>query len=745
MPDKKETLYVVFGEYTERVEKFLNTHGYKVIGTDRTLDAAAIMARNLDEVPDTYLVLCTALVSGVVDVGINYDGSLIENLEKLRMATPTSRLVLILPEAVEPRLCQEIVRMAIYDIYTASVVKYEMLPEYLSTRKNIADYPEFRSLPVPVTTEKPNVTVEEEDAIQKPGIFTIIWGLITDLLKVIWGMITHRTENMTEDAPEDQEIWDVERTWNPPVEKPDAKQDDPEDASWTIPADVEEEPTYIPEIIEEPISAEKVVAKEPAPEPEDNETIQDDGWNDIILVTPLRIAPATVRAQPDKLLDNVAAVSTTTAFGKEKSEKAVTTEDFAGVENLTGGVLAKNDVVDNRKEEPVQEEWDDSPAAWEIPKVSSEGDHLITQDAPEDLSQEKGDDLPITRKDSKNPSDGPSDGPSEETDDIPSEAPDDSAPEKSDDLPSAWEVPEGSSWDTSDDEQEIGESDRAHNESPQPGTRKREFFHARKTETDDIGTRYMPHKTIVVWSPNGWGKSFTAFNLAASAASKGFDTALVNYDLLCPELDIWFGIKQTKLSGPGCDNHDYMGVMTFEGFRPELMSSFLKMRSYGIQYLPAGNKLGSPGTPNEMTLESLEQTLKIVHNRDTKDKPAITIVDAGRAFENAPTLAALRQATIILVPTDGSPATAEVAKQQIDELNQIGCNPRFVEVLFATPGRKVFHACKERCSVAFDWNTYLIDSTTMKPQCLRVDGRRAWEGVLNQLAPTGVNAFRRIS
>jgi diguanylate cyclase (GGDEF)-like protein len=227
MPNKKETLYVVFGEYTERVEKFLNTQGYKVIGTDRTLDAAAIMARNLDEVPDTYLVLCTALVSGVVDVGINYDGSLIENLEKLRMAAPTSRLVLILPDVVEPRLCQEIVRMAIYDIFTASVVKYEMLPEYLSMRKNIADYPEFRSLPVPVTTIKHNVIVEDEEIIQKPGIFTIIWELIINFLNVIRGTLVRK------------------------------EKDEPEN-NWSIPAHDEEEPIWeIPKSVEEPHNAER--------------------------------------------------------------------------------------------------------------------------------------------------------------------------------------------------------------------------------------------------------------------------------------------------------------------------------------------------------------------------------------------------------------------------------------------------------------------------------------------------------
>ncbi len=36
----------------------------------------------------------------------------------------------------------------------------------------------------------------------------------------------------------------------------------------------------------------------------------------------------------------------------------------------------------------------------------------------------------------------------------------------------------------------------------------------------------------------------------------------------------------------------------------------------------------------------------------------------------------------------------------------------------ATPGKKAVHICKERCSIAFDWNSYLAGRSAMKPQCL---------------------------
>jgi hypothetical protein len=245
---------------------------------------------------------------------------------------------------------------------------------------------------------------------------------------------------------------------------------------------------------------------------------------------------------------------------------------------------------------------------------------------------------------------------------------------------------------------------------------------------------YAPHQLVAVWSPDGWAKSYTAVNLAAVAAAKGFDTALINYDLSCPELDAWFGIKQT-----GLQEFDEMsaGVMTFEdGFKPELAACCLKKRAWGIQYLPAGNKLGYIGAPN-IDADALEQTLKIVYQRNTRGKPAITLVDAGRSYEQASTRAALRQAAIVLAPTDGSLGIAEVTKQQMEELNRLGYSPRFIEVLFATPGRKAAHICQERCSTAFDWMTYLIDRSAMKPQCLRAEGRRAWEDLLASLIAPG--------
>jgi hypothetical protein len=236
------------------------------------------------------------------------------------------------------------------------------------------------------------------------------------------------------------------------------------------------------------------------------------------------------------------------------------------------------------------------------------------------------------------------------------------------------------------------------------------------------GVRYMPHMLVAVWSPSGFAKSFTAVNLAATAASKGFDAALVNYDFQCPELDAYFGVKQSGLNAQGC-----MGVMTFgEDMRPELVDRFIVER-WGIKYLPAGSKLGRIVTP-DIEPAKLDLVLRNIYNRNAAGRPVITIVDAGRRYEYAPTLVALRQAGVILVPSDGSLPASTVAKDQIGELYRLGHCPRFVE-LFLDAGKKPHSICRERLSVRFDYHEYVTATKPVAP------GREDWEAVLNRLAP----------
>lgn len=188
--EQKESLYVVFGRHTERVADYLKKQGYKIIGTDRTLDAAAIMATNLDEKPDTYLVLGSALVSGVVDVGINYGAALLENLNNLRQAVPDSRIVLILPETVDPEVIQGTIYMGIYDIHEVKQISISQIPELLSQRKSYADYG-VKTLPVP-TKESSKAEIEIEDEEEKNKKTLPFKALLTILHNFIGSIIARR-------------------------------------------------------------------------------------------------------------------------------------------------------------------------------------------------------------------------------------------------------------------------------------------------------------------------------------------------------------------------------------------------------------------------------------------------------------------------------------------------------------------------------------------------------------------------
>jgi hypothetical protein len=189
--EQKESLYVVFGGHTERVADYLKKQGYKIIGTDRTLDAAAIMATNLDEKPDAYLVLGSALVSGVVDVGINYGAALLENLNNLRQAVPDSRIVLILPETVDPEVIQGTIYMGIYDIHEVKQISISQIPELLSQRKSYADYG-VRTMPVPIKeSSKAEIEIEDEEEKSKK---TLPFKSLMELFHNFIGAIIVRRE-----------------------------------------------------------------------------------------------------------------------------------------------------------------------------------------------------------------------------------------------------------------------------------------------------------------------------------------------------------------------------------------------------------------------------------------------------------------------------------------------------------------------------------------------------------------------
>lgn len=200
-------------------------------------------------------------------------------------------------------------------------------------------------------------------------------------------------------------------------------------------------------------------------------------------------------------------------------------------------------------------------------------------------------------------------------------------------------------------------------------------------EESQANTFFMK-KVITIWNPTRHMKTVTALNLAVAAVQEGKDVALLNYDLHCPDLDSWFGIKQTPIA-QGTEKD--AGILTFgESLCKELSARLLREIKWGVRYLPAGNKLGNIGTPDfgdqVQELQLFKDIIKLARERGTGDN--ITIINAGCSFEYTATYAALTEADILVIPTTGTPQEGEVIRNQLHELSRVGVIKPVIELLF---------------------------------------------------------------
>ncbi|MGI9951306.1 hypothetical protein V3F56_03000 [Moorellaceae bacterium AZ2] len=178
-------------------------------------------------------------------------------------------------------------------------------------------------------------------------------------------------------------------------------------------------------------------------------------------------------------------------------------------------------------------------------------------------------------------------------------------------------------------------------------------------------------RIVTVWNPGGGLKSFAAFNIAAAAAKAGWDVALVNYDFACPELDLYFGVRQTGPSECGTEN---AGLATFaDSVTAELALKMLRERGWGMKYLPVGSKLGYIGTPDfgENPGPLFREIISQVHQRYSV-RPRLTVVNAGVNFLEPASFAALEMCDVILLPLLGLNQEAECAEEILKELRLLG-------------------------------------------------------------------------
>lgn len=226
---------------------------------------------------------------------------------------------------------------------------------------------------------------------------------------------------------------------------------------------------------------------------------------------------------------------------------------------------------------------------------------------------------------------------------------------------------------------------------------------------------------IAVWSPGGHFKSYTALNLAFYGKS-----ALLNFDFTCPELDVWFGIRQTGVKD-GVERD--AGIMTLgENMNPELVPRMLRViKKWGIRYLPAGSKLGNIGTP-DFGENAAKLFLDIIDKARGESSNGSVVIDAGRDMELPATFAALSGADIIVIPLAGVPQEAEVVSWQLGELARVGIEKPVLELVFSASGEGLekFGHGSSRGAVLIDYRSYIESALRGE-----VGGTEGWDRVID--------------
>ncbi|MGB9860486.1 MAG: hypothetical protein ACPLQP_11175 [Moorellaceae bacterium] len=191
---------------------------------------------------------------------------------------------------------------------------------------------------------------------------------------------------------------------------------------------------------------------------------------------------------------------------------------------------------------------------------------------------------------------------------------------------------------------------------------------------------WLKEALVAVWSPSGFMVSFTALNLAVAAARMGYDAALLNFNLACPETDFWFGVRQTE---PAKCRMEDAGIMTFgTTLTAELAVKMLEKRkkTWGVRYLPAGNKLRNIGTPDFSSehVQLFREMIAAAHSREAGG-PKLTVVEAGSWFEQPPVMAALSACPVVVVPLAGGEYEKAVLEMHLGELGRLEVKPEVIK------------------------------------------------------------------
>lgn len=145
-----KSVYLIAGnEMHQSLVTALEKNGFNIVGYKYTLDAAVISLSKIVLSPDLFIINGLAQVSGNTEGVINRNRSMILKLRDIRIISPQSRVLLILPSQNPSEVIRNIISLGIYDIHQTSQFDESTLLSWIDNPMSIANFSSFNTGQVP--------------------------------------------------------------------------------------------------------------------------------------------------------------------------------------------------------------------------------------------------------------------------------------------------------------------------------------------------------------------------------------------------------------------------------------------------------------------------------------------------------------------------------------------------------------------------------------------------------------------
>lgn len=153
----------------QQMTAVLQKNGFGIAGHEYTMDAAVISLKKKRLTPDLIIINGLAQASGAAEGVINRNRSMLLKLKEIRMAAPTSRILLLLPGETPPEVVRNVVSLGVYDVHQASRFDEPTLVGWINNPMTIAHF-DFQTGQVPDNASGEIRYEEDGGEVRKKGI-----------------------------------------------------------------------------------------------------------------------------------------------------------------------------------------------------------------------------------------------------------------------------------------------------------------------------------------------------------------------------------------------------------------------------------------------------------------------------------------------------------------------------------------------------------------------------------------------